>query len=110
MCSPISSAVLFALALAACSEVQEQAAEGAARIDCAVGPGAELGADCMVERTGDVLVIRHPDGSFRRLNAAGLGTADGSDPGQIVEDGETVEIRVAGDRYRWPQGAFDDGE
>ena len=102
--------MLLALALAACSDVQQQAVEGAVTIECAVGPGAELGADCLVERAGDVLVIRHPDGSFRRLNAAGLGTADGSDPGQIVEAGETFEIRVAGDRYRWPQGAFDDGE
>jgi hypothetical protein len=102
--------LLFALALTACTDVQEQAVEGAVTIDCAVGPGAEMGADCMVERAGDTLVIRHPDGSFRRLNAADLGAADGSDPGQIVEDGETVEVRIAGDRYRWPTGALDDGE
>ena len=78
------------------------------RIECAVGPGAEMGADCMVERAGEVLVIRHPDGSFRRLRTADLGTADGSDGGEIVEDGETIEVRVAGDRYRWPHEAFAD--
>lgn len=102
--------MLLALALAACSDVQEQAVEGAVTIDCAVGPGAEMGADCMVERIGNTLVIRHPDGSFRRLDADDLTAADGSDAGQIVEDGETVEIRIAGDRYRWPEGAFADGE
>jgi len=87
--------------------VQEQAGEGAVAIDCAVGPGAEMGADCMVEREADTLVIRHPDGSFRRLNADDLSAADGSDATQIFDDGETVDIRVAGDRYRWPTGALD---
>ncbi len=89
--------------------MQEQAVAGAIRIDCAVGPGAELGADCMVERACEVLVIRHPDGSFRRLNAADLSAADGSDGAQIVAGGETVEVQVAGDRYRWPRGTFANG-
>lgn len=61
----------------------------------------------MVERAGEVLVIRHPDGSFRRLNAEDLRAADGSDAGQILVAGETVEISVAGDRYRWRAGALD---
>ena len=100
----------LALAVAACSDVQEQADEGAVTIVCAVGPGAEMGADCLVERSGDVLVIRHHDGGFRRLNAADLSAADGSNAAQVVEDDETVEIRIAGDRYRWPKGAFDNGE
>ena len=100
----------LALAVAACSDVQEQADEGAVTIVCAVGPGAERGADCLVERAGDLLVIRHPDGGFRRLNAADLSAADGSNAAQVVEDDETVEIRIAGDRYRWPKGAFDNGE
>ncbi len=89
--------------------MQEQAVEGATAIDCAVGPGVETGADCMVERAGELLVIRHPDGSFRRLNAGDLSAADGSEAPQTFEDGETVEIRVAGDRYRWPKGTFDNG-
>tara|TARA_R110002072_G_scaffold81181_13_gene186120 strand:+ start:3087 stop:3392 length:306 start_codon:yes stop_codon:yes gene_type:complete len=101
---------MLALALAACSDVQEQAVEGAVTIDCAVGPGAELGADCMVERAGEVLVIRHPDGSFRRLNVIDLRAADGSDSAQVANDGTMVEVRVAGDRYRWQDGALDDGE
>ena len=98
------------LALAGCSDVQKQADEGAVTIDCAVGPGAEMGADCMVERAGDGLVIRHPDGGFRRLNVIDLRAADGSDPAQVASDGTMVEVRVAGDRYRWPKGAFDNGE
>ena len=79
-------------------------------IDCAVGPGAEVGADCLVERAGDVLVIRHPDGGFRRLNVIDLRAADGSDPAQVASDGTMVEVRVEGDRYRWQDGALDDGE
>lgn len=79
-------------------------------IDCAVGPGAEMGADCLVERAGDVLVIRHPDGGFRRLNVIDLRAADGSDPAQVASDGTMVEVRVEGDRYRWQDGALDDGE
>jgi hypothetical protein len=94
----------------ACSDVQEQADEGAVTIDCAVGPGAEMGADCMVERAGDTLVIRHPDGGFRRLNVTDLRAADGSDPAEVASNGTMVEVRVAGDRYRWQDGAFDDGE
>ncbi len=90
--------------------MQEQAVAGAVEIDCAVGPGAEMGADCMVERAGEVLVIRHPDGSFRRLRAADLAAADGSDGGQIIEEGEAIEVRIAGDRYRWPRGTFADGQ
>lgn len=102
--------MLLALALAACTEVQEHAGEGAVAIDCAVGPGAEMGADCKVEREAEVLVIRHSDGSFRRLRAEDLSAADGSDAARIVNDGETVEVRVGGDRYRWRAGALDNGQ
>lgn len=104
---PISSAIL----LAACSSgpVQEQADAGAVPIECAVGPGSELAPDCRVEMDGDALVIRHPDGSFRRLIRDGdsLSSADGAGEPMMASEGETVEFTVDGDRYRWRAGQLD---
>jgi hypothetical protein len=106
--SPISSAIL----LAACSggPVQEQADAGAVPIECAVGPGSELAPDCLVEANGEALVIRHPDGSFRRLIRDGdsLSSADGAGEPVMAREGETVEFTVDGDRYRWRAGQLDD--
>lgn len=108
------SAVAAALALAACSSgdaaVQAQADEGAQRIECAIGPGAEFGADCLVERGeadgAAVLTVRHPDGGFRRFEqlsgGRGLEALDGADPVEQELTDELLEVSVAGDRYRFP--------
>jgi hypothetical protein len=110
------------LLLAACggetgklgNEVQpEQAAAGASspvddgKADCAIGADAAWARDCLIERAGDLLTIRHPDGGFRRFrvlaDGRGLEAADGAETArlQIVETG-LVEIRIGGDRYRLP--------
>lgn len=109
-----STAAAGTLALAACSSgdaaVQAQAEEGAQRIECAIGPGAEFGADCLVER-GEadgvaVLTVRHPDGGFRRFaqmpDGRGLSAFDGADPVEQELAGALLEVSVAGDRYRFP--------
>lgn len=112
MFTRISSALVL-LSLGACSgdaPVQAQADEGAQRIDCAIGPGAEFGPDCLVERVqiegATVLTVRHPDGGFRRFEqlADGLGLAiyDGADGAELTLAGDVLEVRVAGDRYRFP--------
>ena len=113
MSTRISSTLPLLLLLAACSgdaPVQAQAEQGAQRIECAIGPGAEFGPDCLVERAetdgAAVLTLRHPDGSFRRFeqlaDGAGLAVYDGADTAeQDLVDG-TLEVRVAGDRYRFP--------
>ncbi|MCH2487229.1 MAG: hypothetical protein MK010_05750 [Erythrobacter sp.] len=97
--------------LSACSggPVQEQAEAGAIPVECAIGPGSELAPDCLVETDGDKLVIRHPDGSFRRLvrSEDRLVTADGAGEPVMSNNGESVEFTVDGDRYRWQAGKFD---
>jgi hypothetical protein len=110
----VSTAIAGALALAACSSgdaaVQAQADEGAQRIECAIGPGAEFGADCLVERDEadgvTVLTVRHPDGGFRRFeqmaDGRGLSAFDGADPVEQELTDELLEVSAAGDRYRFP--------
>ncbi len=67
-----------------CSETQPVASEGAEPVLCAVAGDTEWSDECRLEtaRVGgaNVLVIRHPDGGFRRLIAGpkGFQTADGS--------------------------------
>lgn len=110
----VSVFLALPLALAACSSgdtaVRAQAEEGAQRIDCAIGPGAEFAPDCMVERSeadgATVLTVRHPDGGFRRFeqlaDGRGLAAFDGADPVEQELAGEVLEVSVAGDRYRFP--------
>lgn len=108
----ISSTATLALLLGACSseEVQPQADEGAARIDCAIGAGAEFAPDCLVEDVeidGErLLVVRHADGGVRRFrrfdDGRGLAVTDGADEARLTVDGDILEVEVAGDRYRFP--------
>lgn len=114
MSTRISSAALAlapAIVLAACGgPVQPQAAEGAQRIDCAVGPGTELGPNCLVEREvragATLLVVRRPDGGFRRFvqsdDGSGLVAADGADEVTSRLDGTILDVTVANERYRFP--------
>lgn len=90
--------------------MQEQADAGAIPVDCAIGPGSELAPDCLVETDGEALVIRHPDGSFRRLvrNGDRLVSADGAGEPMMSGNAENVEFTVDGDRYRWQAGQFDE--
>lgn len=79
-------------------------------MDCAIGPGSELSADCFVEIAGDTLVVRHPDGSFRRLlrTDGGLSAADGAGELVVERSDGMVDLTIEGDRYRWSEGRFDD--
>lgn len=77
------------------------------KADCAIGADAAWARDCLIERAGEILTIRHPNGGFRRFrvlaDGRGLEAADGAEMArlQIVEAG-LVEIRIGGDRYRLP--------
>jgi hypothetical protein len=93
--------------------VQPQANADADEVVCAIGPGSEFRADCRAERVvvdgEEQLVVRHPDGSFRRFvvdtDGGGVTVADGADAAtQELADG-TLEVAVAGDRYRFPTRA-----
>jgi hypothetical protein len=108
----------LALLLAACSPN----ASGApladdAPIDCAIGGAAAFAPDCTVERSeeGGVreLIVRHPDGGFRRFELIdgdpGLATADGAEAGTIARTADGVEASIGGDRYRFPARLLADG-
>lgn len=103
--------VPVALLLSCGGPPQPQAAEGAQRIDCAIGPGSRFENACLVERVKrdeeTILVVRHPDGGFRRLvqlgDGRGLEAADGADVviAQLT-DGGMLEVAVGAERYRFP--------
>ncbi|MEE9433953.1 MAG: hypothetical protein V3V15_06910 [Sphingorhabdus sp.] len=88
----------------------EQAAEDG-KIDCALADVTDFTRVCETERIagpdGQILVIRHPDGGFRRFNVLtdgrGLEPAEGFDPTSItILDNGFIEVNSGGDRYRLP--------
>jgi hypothetical protein len=111
-----SSALVLLLSLAACE--QEPAAPPSATaeapddslIECALRGAAEFERDCAVEqvRSDDqlVLVVRHPDGGFRRFDVLtdgrGLAAADGAQTAQVALREGGIEVTVGADRYRFP--------
>lgn len=105
---------------AACSPqiAPPQAEEGAQAIDCALGEGSGFGPDCLVERAEidgkRILVVRHPDGGFRRFeqlaDGRGLAAMDGADTVTRDVAGDVLEIALAADRYRFPARVRGEGE
>lgn len=107
-------ALLIGLALlGACSKNESKpppkVAEGPEHVECALGPGTTFAKDCAIERSkqGEVykMILRHPDGGFRRLEVDASNTivsADGADAAQIVLNGSVAEVTVGDDRYRIP--------
>jgi hypothetical protein len=98
--------------MAGCSRHAEapKVAEGGEHVACALGKGAEFAMNCAVERSraGDeqVLVVRHPDGGFRRLSVrqdgSGLAATDGADSAKVAVNGPFLEVAIGDDRYRIP--------
>lgn len=81
------------------------------RIECAVEGATAFARVCTAQRTagaeGEVLIVRHPSGGFRRLLVArdgkGVVAADGAAPAAVsVIADDRIEVAVAGDRYRLP--------
>ena len=125
MSMPISKFVLpFAVAvgLAACGgneaetlkEAEASADEAAAldgKVECALAGSANFERTCTTERIagadGQILVIRHADGGFRRFkiltDGRGLAPADGFDETKIalIENG-MIEVSSGDDKYRLP--------
>lgn len=79
-------------------------------IECALAGAGPFARDCAVEQIGEpgarTLVVRHPDGGFRRFevltDGRGLASADGADQARIAVRGEGIEVSVGADRYRFP--------
>ena len=104
---------LLVLALAGCSSgaVPKQA-EGAEHIACALAGAQQFAPVCAIERLAkaqdgdDVVVVRHPDGGFRRFvlidGGTRIATADGVDEVQAAKVGPDLEVTVGQDRYRFP--------
>lgn len=81
------------------------------RIACALGDETEFTEQCDAERVqnGDTreLVMRHPDGGFRRFaivsDGRGLVAADGAEEAVVTPlSNGTIQLSVGGDRYRLP--------
>jgi hypothetical protein len=126
MFSPISKlswAFALSLALAACGDTtdadlkaaEDQAAQDAAaegKIECALAGSKSFDRNCTTERVsgpeGQLLVVRNPNGGFRRFmiltDGRGLAPADGIDPDfkLTVMGNGMIEVRSADDVYRLP--------
>lgn len=105
-----------ASALAGCSgnapsEPESLTGGDESRISCALGDETEFTEQCDSERVqnGDKreLVMRHPDGGFRRFeivsDGRGLIAADGSEAAVVtpLSDGR-IQLSIGGDRYHIP--------
>ena len=125
MSMPISKLILplvFAAGLASCGgnesetlkEAEASADEAAAldgKVECALAGSANFERTCTTERIagadGQILVIRHADGGFRRFriltDGRGLAPADGFDETKIalIENG-MIEVSSGDDKYRLP--------
>ncbi|MCB2061349.1 MAG: hypothetical protein R3E09_10705 [Novosphingobium sp.] len=124
MSTRTSSLLLLALALAGCKPAQDGAAAvmdepreevkkedlGPNQIACALD-GLEVFADiCSVQQSKQdgtlYLVVRHPDGGFRRFEVLtdghGLATADGSEVAETMLDDGMLEVAVGEDHYLFP--------
>jgi hypothetical protein len=125
MSMPISRICLplaLLVGLAACGDneaedfknAESDAAEQAAldgKIECALAGSTAFERNCTTEQIagseGKILVIRHPDGGFRRFDiltdGRGLAPADGFDETKInlLSDG-MIEVSSGDDKYRLP--------
>jgi hypothetical protein len=108
--------------LAACNKSDEQSAasteqeEASAetndgKIECALAGSDKFARTCDTERiagpAGQILVIRHPDGGFRRFkvltDGRGLAAAEGADKTSIkILNNGTIELASGDDLYRLP--------
>jgi hypothetical protein len=84
-------------------------AETGERIECAVDGAAGFTRSCSMERAPgrNILTIRSPNGSFRRLalttDGLGVRAADGAEPAMVAIAGkDVIEVSIGRDRYRLP--------
>ena len=104
---------LFSIVTAACNPgaTSGASAEDAARIDCRIGGSTQFERFCTLEigssDAGRTLLVRKPDGGFRRFlvttDGRGVVAADGAEPAQvtIIAD-DRIEVAIGGDAFRLP--------
>ncbi len=95
--------------LAGCTSADQPAKPpaGAETIACATGGTDKFDGVCWVERRADVVIVRHPDGGFRRFtvltDGRGLEPADGADKAASrLDQAGFLELHVGEDGYRFP--------
>ncbi|HEX8223305.1 MAG TPA: hypothetical protein VF605_05770 [Allosphingosinicella sp.] len=107
-----SAAVLCGLA--ACGGPGAEQAPPGEAIPCALQGSPQFANVCTVERAprpdGTILIIRHPNGGFRRLlitrDGRGVASADGAARAVVTMVApDRIEVELAGDRYRLPATA-----
>jgi hypothetical protein len=100
--------LVLVLALAACGNGAAEAS--APGVECALAGAADFAPDCTMEQVEEagqrILILRHPDGGFRRFELGvpdrGIITADGVEQAEVIRAQGQVELRVGADRYRLP--------
>lgn len=113
----IPVALAFVL-LSACSQGDEPAESEPGpkslprheQVFCSLAGAVDFTGDCTVERRTaggrQVLIVRHPDGGFRRFeigrDGKGMVSADGADEAGVAPNGNLLDVRVGRDRYRFP--------
>lgn len=110
MSTRISSLALLAV-IAGCAQGAEQ--QDGEPIYCALGGAKDFKPVCRLERTTidrqAVLVVRHPDGGFRRLTISAdgqhLDALDGAEAGQSALKGDRFEVILGGEKYVIPVAA-----
>jgi hypothetical protein len=98
----------LAIGLAACGDAE--AGADTTPVECALGGSAAFAPDCTMERAEvdgqRTLIVRHPDGGFRRFELGvperGIITADGMEQADVIRSDGMIELRVGADRYRLP--------
>ena len=111
-------ALLAIFLTAGCGDTNETGAEapaaaetGEERMECAPVGAGDFQRACTVERLegpeGTILIVRHPDGGFRRLlvttDGRGVIAADGAEKAVVSIIGDNrIEVALAGHRYRLP--------
>ncbi|MET1756576.1 hypothetical protein ABVV53_14120 [Novosphingobium sp. RD2P27] len=93
-----------------CSPEPAEVAADEERIACAVGGAQEFEEVCAVDRSKAdgklALVVRHPDGAFRRFavvtDGRGLVVADGAEEAVTRIEGGKLAVAVGEDRYMFP--------
>lgn len=87
------------------------AAADAETIACRIGPSGSFERVCTAEPAdsgaGPTIIVRRPDGGFRRLRVAddgrGVVAADGAEPAEVTIVGAgTIEVEIGGDAFRLP--------
>lgn len=106
----VTASVLI-LGLAACSRGGSEPAKDTGKIACALAGSAQFEQRCwvetVVEKGRKLLIVRAPDGSFRRFVAVDDGRgaipADGADDSSAEwVDGGKLQLTVGQDRYQFP--------